>query len=505
VNHSSYRVRPGGAQVALDADMDDPGELDFLEAFAPRGSPKPSPSLPHLSMHASKSQPEVITIDSDDSVGPEDARAPGKDEIWALFPNICPDYVTQLLATHRSDISVIISAILDQQEADGKYPTQPDPRHRSRKRKRSTEGNGSGLDLGGGDGDEDGIEDHSGDEVSDPDYVNAVQSKIARPDYAAIRVSKGYTTLAKELLSQEFPKVPLIDIRNQLSLHDGSVFKTYTAMDEQLRNADKTTAPWGEKKRPSKIKREFTPDQLPHLDMSTYKPEEQAALVEFSAARKLRAEKDGKIAAEAEERNNLTRARMQNQIAECGICFEDCAINRMVECQGEVIHRFCRSCMRSQAEAQIGMAKHQLTCMSTDGCSAGFSMAQKALFLDEKLTTALDRIETEEVLRMAGIENLETCPFCPNAAEYPPVEVDKEFHCDNPSCLQVSCRLCRRPTHIPKTCAEDEADRGLDARHTLEEAMSEALIRRCNKCENPAYSPPAKDPMLTVLQAAIHS
>lgn len=67
------------------------------------------------------------------------------------------------------------------------------------------------------------------------------------------------------------------------------------------------------------------------------------------------------------------------------------------------------------AETQIGLSKYRLDCMSTDGCSGGFAMDQREIFLDTNLKTALDRIEQEAVLREAGIEDLETCPFCPFA------------------------------------------------------------------------------------------
>src|ERR1700710_253921 len=81
---------------------------------------------------------------------------------------------------------------------------------------------------------------------------------------------------------------------------------------------------------------------------------------------------------------------------------------------------------------------------STDRC--------RSIFLDENTIIALERNEQEAVLRMAGIENLESCPFCPYAAEYPPVEVDREFRCQAPECEKVSCRLCKLESHIPKSC-----------------------------------------------------
>lgn len=105
--------------------------------------------------------------------------------------------------------------------------------------------------------------------------------------------------------------------------------------------------------------------------------------------------------------------------------------------------------------------------------------------MNENAKIALERCETESNLRMAGIENLASCPFCPYAAEYPPVEIDREFRCQNPDCEKVSCRLCSKESHIPKTCAEHEKETGLSIRRQVEEAMSAALIRTCNKCNTP--------------------
>lgn len=69
--------------------------------------------------------------------------------------------------------------------------------------------------------------------------------------------------------------------------------------------------------------------------------------------------------------------------------------------------------------------------------------------------------------------------------EYPSLELEKEFRCLKPDCKMVSCRACRKETHIPKTCEEAALETGHSARHTIEEAMSAALIRKCNKCSAP--------------------
>jgi E3 ubiquitin-protein ligase RNF216 len=183
------------------------------------------------------------------------------------------------------------------------------------------------------------------------------------------------------------------------------------------------------------------------------------------------------------EIENFEKARLEGATAECGCCFDEFALNRMVHCDGSTFHYFCSDCSRQMAEHQIGQSQYELKCMSVDGCSSSFTADQKAIFIDENAAIALGRLEQEAMLRLAGIEHLETCPFCPFAMEYPPVEENKEFQCENPDCGSRSCRLCREETHIPKTCAEAAAEHGSSARRQIEEAMSAALIRKCNKCK----------------------
>ena len=132
-----------------------------------------------------------------------------------------------------------------------------------------------------------------------------------------------------------------------------------------------------------------------------------------------------------------------------------------------------------------------------DDCPGNFLAAERKFYLDGKTIFALDRLEQEVALREANIENLTSCPFCPYAAECPPPEEDKEFRCQNPECRVVSCRLCNRETHIPKTCAEAAADNKDSARHQIEEAMSAAMIRKCNKCEFSSLSHRRKRHTLT--------
>ena len=114
-------------------------------------------------------------------------------------------------------------------------------------------------------------------------------------------------------------------------------------------------------------------------------------------------------------------------------------------------------------------------------------MGEKHRFLDAKLLEVLDRLQQQSELRTAGLENLESCPFCDYAAIYPPVTEDKEFRCKMPDCERVSCRLCKADSHLPLTCAEHKKEQGVSERHILEEAMTNAIIRTCPKCGVPIF------------------
>ncbi|KAK8028167.1 E3 ubiquitin-protein ligase [Apiospora marii] len=361
--------------------------------------------------------------------------------VLSVFEDICPTHLAGLAEVHNHNAEVIVALIVDQQENGTPYPK----RENNKKRKRG--------------------------ENSSPvvEESAAIRAKLHDPEYSRIMTTSRYKDMAVTLISQDYPKVPKNTIKNLLAEHGSSVFHTYTTMDEAARNWDNAAPRWTEKKTATKIDAKYSRqniDELLHGDLSA---DEKAALKEFVAARRIREEHDTKAAAEAEENANRDSAILNGQVAECGCCLDDVPLNRVVQCDGR---RLIRS---------VG----PLTCMSMDGCQAGFSASQRQTFLDEKLQVALDRIEQQAMLEMAGIESLETCPFCPFAMEYPPVEENKEFRCANTDCEIVSCRLCRKVTHIPKTCAEAAAEEGHEARHTIEEAMSEAMIRRCNSCKNP--------------------
>jgi TRIAD3 protein (E3 ubiquitin-protein ligase RNF216) len=54
--------------------------------------------------------------------------------------------------------------------------------------------------------------------------------------------------------------------------------------------------------------------------------------------------------------------------------------------------------------------------------------------------------------------------------------------------MTISCRICHKKTHTPLTCEEAKENGTRGARITIEEAMSDAVIRSCNKCKFPVVS-----------------
>jgi len=281
-----------------------------------------------------------------------------------------------------------------------------------------------------------------------------------------------------------FIDLTLKETRNHL-------FPAYLILEDAERNWDPARPLYSKIKKPRTANPYWTPETVEAtLSRDDSTADTMLALRELQAVRRVRKKADDKRQAERQaeldEEENLRRAEAEGTMLECGCCFGDFPLNRMVHCDDDhVPHWFCRACAKQTAETEIGNSKYKIKCMSMDGCNAGFSRHMKAQFLDEKLSIALDRNEQEEMLRLAGIENLASCPFCPFAAEYPPVEQDREFRCQAPDCERISCRLCNLESHIPKTCEESAKENGLSVRRQIEEAMSAAIIRTCNKCGTP--------------------
>ena len=235
-----------------------------------------------------------------------------------------------------------------------------------------------------------------------------------------------------------------------------------------------------------RLKQARKPKMSPHVP-----PKEVAEVLnsEFAAARKLISKNEAHRKKLQEEKDaevaEQVLAEETGAIVECQCCFTDTPVSRAVHCNGDGTHFFCRDCALSYAKAQTDKGQHLLECFATTECKAEFSHSHKLRFLDAEMLRLLDKLEQNDIMRLAEIEGLAKCPFCDYAEIYPDVSENKIFHCKASACMKASCRLCNLESHVPKTCAEAKAENGISERHILEEAMTKALVRNCPKCETP--------------------
>ncbi|KAL8732490.1 MAG: hypothetical protein Q9166_002704 [cf. Caloplaca sp. 2 TL-2023] len=384
-------------------------------------------------------------------------------KVLDIFPDISHDHIKSLYDSHPSKAispdgvplsEEIISQILD----GGTYPKERD-RQNELKRKRS--------------------------EVENSDDERAV--KWRNEWINADRVPRGvldrvYSQHALRMLQEDYPDIPRTFLERKLS-ESGHLYATYLAVD-LVENTYDSGAP----RAYTKLKKSRKPNTAKPVTMTAVgfsltelQKELEAARVQRKKLQTQRQIKRDASAAEAAEEKAL---RDSNQVMECGCCFDDdVPINKVTFCNADNPHSFCFQCALTHANTQIGLARYELTCMHGDGCPATFSHLERNRFLDPRTIEKLDRLQQQTELRKANLSNLESCPFCDFAAECPPIETDKEFRCENPECQKVSCRKCRLVTHIPLSCEEFKKDNSLSERHQVEEARTQALIRKCPKCK----------------------
>ncbi|XP_050294818.1 uncharacterized protein LOC126734994 [Anthonomus grandis grandis] len=162
----------------------------------------------------------------------------------------------------------------------------------------------------------------------------------------------------------------------------------------------------------------------------------------------------------------------------CGCCYDDEVMPQdILTCPSGC--RFCRDCIRRSAEVAFGDGKLDIICF-TPNCDQEFSLQVLQNVLTPKLFSKLAQKKALAEVKAAGIEDLETCPFC-DFANIPTPE-DKIFRCLNPDCMKESCRACKEPSHLPLSCNEVEKDEDVKNRIYIENKMTEALIRQCYKC-----------------------
>lgn len=173
----------------------------------------------------------------------------------------------------------------------------------------------------------------------------------------------------------------------------------------------------------------------------------------------------------------------ENLTIECGICLEEniLGIDTSTCSALKNEHTYCNHCIKRYVEAQIGQGLTIFKCME-GYCSAEFSLRMLQKLLEPSVFAKLLERRQQEEITAAGVENLESCPFCSYMVSMPN-EDDKIFQCWNPDCMIDSCRKCKEPSHIPLRCDEIEKKGQMNARVYVENEMAEAMIRECPCCK----------------------
>ncbi|KAI8610261.1 hypothetical protein BC830DRAFT_1167712 [Chytriomyces sp. MP71] len=284
------------------------------------------------------------------------------------------------------------------------------------------------------------------------------------------------------ILANNFRKIPLPFIRSIFSQYGSQLIPAYLRLLDLSKHPD--TAPYREKKTNSSVV------GIPQTTSGILELE-LAALQEIVV-------KNGTIASAPNEdpappssnrscSSAATNAEEEEDAGdygiECGCCYCEYQLTKMTQCNDG--HLFCLECARRAAENLIGLRKTDLHCLDTSGCKFLFPRSEMERFLNPQVLAGYDRLCQEESLRVAEIAGLTSCPFCDYAVIIvTDPKVDKLFNCENVECMVISCRLCKRKNHIPQTCEEVSKDDALSVRHKIEEAMTEALLRKCPKCAN---------------------
>ncbi|KAH9837572.1 uncharacterized protein C8Q71DRAFT_753273 [Rhodofomes roseus] len=297
------------------------------------------------------------------------------------------------------------------------------------------------------------------------------EAKNVKVDYASKnRQPPGpmYAIQALERLYTDFPTIPVAHVRATFHSHNSLYAPTYLRLHDEVNSPN---PPFRLKS--SAVKRQPKGKMKPQEEL-----EEEVAFIKNKFAA------DPSSAAAPEATSSAAAASVEvdpeDGGIECGCCFSSYAFDTMIQCPDA--HLFCKDCMSSYAEGLLGAHDANIVCMDQTGCKLLFPASELRRFLTPKLLALYERVKQRKEIEAAGLEGLEECPHC----DYKVVienEQERLFRCQNEECMAVTCRQCKKPDHLPKSCKEVEDDKKLDGRHAIEEAMTKALMRNCPKCQ----------------------
>ncbi|KAL1303752.1 hypothetical protein AAFC00_007094 [Neodothiora populina] len=363
--------------------------------------------------------------------------------VLELFPDISHDYVSRLFCEFNGFMQAVLGKIVDEPD----YPKERSQNGKAPEEPTTIVEDGDAMYMG--------------------QNRHVVRGKLRKA--------------ILEALINDFPNIPVTHIE-KTQIEKIYLFPAYIALVE-MQWMDRL--PYGSTK----------PRQHRTASLKALAEQHKDAAVsleaEYEAAKRARSrletQRERMLAEKQEEELNSVRAKASGTVADCSACFDKLPLNRMICCSGEDPHYTCYECASNYVSAQVGDSKADLACPS--GCQSAFTEVQLRLLPDTKLVEKLLKMQQDKDLAVAGVDDVVECPFCDFKAVCLPMEHDFEFRCRSSDCGITSCRRCQQHTHIPKTCEEAAQERSedviLEQRHKIEEAMTLALVRKCNNCKKP--------------------
>ncbi|KAJ0348668.1 hypothetical protein COL154_013721 [Colletotrichum chrysophilum] len=229
-------------------------------------------------------------------------------QIFSIFPDICPEYFEKTATKHLYDVNKIIKEIL----RASSYPKKARPKSLKRIRESS----------------------EKEDEVSKIRRLYILDNRP--PETAPV-----YISISKKVLCQDFPRATTKSVAKLLKEHNNCLMQTYLDLDEICRNWEGSKAKVGFnfKKTRTPPDLELEPVNLDSTLNSLPLSDMKKALEELRAARKVcaaeLAKRNSVMAEILDEENNFRQAQEEGTIAECGCCFDERPLNRMVHCNNQ--------------------------------------------------------------------------------------------------------------------------------------------------------------------------
>ncbi|KAK0894513.1 hypothetical protein LTR02_012247 [Friedmanniomyces endolithicus] len=273
---------------------------------------------------------------------------------------------------------------------------------------------------------------------------------------------RSVTRFVRTLLKAEFPNIPRDHIKITLQTHK-HLFPTYISLAKSGRKASTRHIGQGKLR-------------------STHSLGADRISLSAEISMEMQAARQEVQRHEADQQREDERRKQEKQQPSkketCAICLDEYHWVRQIHCDGDLAHFLCIACANGWMSSMIGSRSSDFVCF-VDTCKAPYAMNQRRL-LDQDLVTKMAELEQHNSVCKANIPGLEHCPECDYMAV--PADGDVDFRCGK--CGMISCRSCKSESHYPDTCENHAQNKSpVNHRHAIEEAMTDALLQKCNKCK----------------------